>query len=261
MPINNNYIKHHIFTELPKYTSFYENLSNSIFGFLTIGTKALCNLDSYVYSSIQGTLESINDILLKLRINDAYALLRKYYDSIIINIYTNLYLEDNFSLENFIVDKIDKWRSGKEQLPEYRIMSDYIRKSNILSKINGLLYKDQRYKNIRKRCNDHTHYNFYKNVLLNDNKIHLPIRESALNEFSIDLTDIFVLHFSYLFYLNGHYMMSRDYIDSLECGLKPEEGSQYYVAPFIQEIFDAVIKKHRMDLATVIKSNTLMMLE
>ena len=41
--------------------------------------------------------------------NDAYTLLRKYYDAAIINIYTNLYLEDNFSIENFVVDKIENW--------------------------------------------------------------------------------------------------------------------------------------------------------
>jgi len=56
-------------------------------------------------------------------------------------------------------------------------------------------------------------------------------------------------------------MMSRDYGDSMDCGLTPEEGSQYYVAPFIQEVFDTVIKKNRLDLATMIKTKTSMLLE
>jgi len=55
-------------------------------------------------------------------------------------------------------------------------------------------------------------------------------------------------------------MMSSDYIDSLECGITPEEGSQYYVAPFVQKIFNDVIKKNRSDLAKIIKSNTSMKL-
>ncbi|HAT4339443.1 TPA: hypothetical protein I9094_001708 [Clostridium perfringens] len=29
--------------------------------------------------------------------------------------------------------------------------------------------------------------------------------------------------------------MSTDYVDSLEIGLNPQEGSQYWVAPFITE--------------------------
>jgi hypothetical protein len=130
-----------------------------------------------------------------------------------------------------------------------------------LKEINDLLYKDDRYKKIRDRCNDHTHYNFYKNVLLNDNEIYLKNRISVLNVFSKDLEQIFILHISYLFYLNGHYMMSSDYVDSLDCGLTPEEDSQYFVAPFVQKVFDAVIKKNRMDLAEAIKSKTLMKLE
>jgi len=55
--------------------------------------------------------------------------------------------------------------------------------------------------------------------------------------------------------------MSSDYIDSMDLGFTPEEGSQYFVAPFIQEIFDKVIKKNRMDLAIAIKNNTAMKLE
>jgi len=261
MTIDNTYKEHHVFTQLSEYADFYKSLAFSIFGFITQGTKAICNIDSYVYSSIQGTLESIKDILIKGRINDSYALLRKYYDSIIINIYSNLYLNENYSLENFVVKKIDNWLKGKEQLPEYRIMSQYVRSSKKLSKINKLLYKDKTYKKIRDRCNDHTHYNFYQNVLLNDNEIYLENRLESLNTFSKDLENIFVLHFSYLFYLNDHYMMSSDYVDSLECGLTPEEGSQYFVASFVQKVFDTVIKKNRMDLAEEIKSKTSMKLE
>jgi len=255
------YKEHPVFEQLSDYAEFYKDLANIVMGWVTQGTTSIINIDTYVYSSIQGTLESINDILIKGRINDAYALLRKYYDSAIINIYTNLYLDENFSIENFVVNKINDWLHGKEQLPEYRVMSNYIRKSEKLAEINELLNKDNRYKEIRDRCNDHTHYNFYKNLLLNDNEIYLENRIAVLNVFSKDLENLFVLHLSYLFYLKDQYMMSSDYVDSLDLGLTPEEGSQYFVARFIQEIFDKVIKKNRMDLAIEIKSHTAMKLE
>ena len=200
-------------------------------------------------------------VLIQGRINDSYALLRKYYDVAIINIYSDLYLDDHFSLENFVVDKINNWLQGKERLPEYRVMSQYIRESSKLAKINRLIFKDKTYKELRERCNNHTHYNFYYNLLLNDNEIYLRNRMAILNIFSRDLENIFILHLSYLFYLQDHYMMSSDYVDSLDLGLTPEEGSQYYVAPFIQEIFDTVIKKSRLDLATEIKAKTSMLLK
>ena len=140
-------------------------------------------------------------------------------------------------------------------------MSQYIRKSEKLSEINDLLHKDETYKNIRNRCNDHTHYNFYQNMLDNDNEIYLKNRLQLLNFFSKDLENIFILHFSYIFYLNDHYMMSSDYIDSLDCGMAPEEDSQYWVAPFIQKIFEEVIRRNRIDLVEKIKNKTAMALK
>jgi hypothetical protein len=254
------YKTHQVFDQLSEYAEFYKNLSFSVMGFISQGTKSVLNIDTYVYSSIQGTLESIKNILFQGHINDSYALLRKYYDAAIINIYSDLYLDDHISLENFVVDKIDAWLQGKEKLPEYRVMSRYIRASTKLAKINDLIYKDNTYKILRDRCNDHTHYNFYYRILLNNSEIYLKRRMAIVDTFSKDLENILILHLSYLFYLNPHYMMSSDYVDSLDCGQTPEEGSQYNVAPFVQDIFDSVIKKSRKDLAIEIKSGTPMLL-
>ncbi|HVP41257.1 MAG TPA: hypothetical protein VMS95_04825, partial [Candidatus Krumholzibacteriaceae bacterium] len=124
-----------------------------------------------------------------------------------------------------MVEKINNWIKGKEQLPEIRSMNNYIKNSEKVTNIYKLLHKDNRYSELRNRCNDHTHYNFYYNVLLNDNKIFLRNRIAILNRFSEDLENIVILHLSYLFYINGHYMMSSDYVDSLDCGLTPEPDS------------------------------------
>jgi len=53
-------------------------------------------------------------------------------------------------------------------------------------------------------------------------------------------------------------MMSTYYMDCIEEGMTPEEGSQYWVAPFIQEVFDKIIKVKRQDIAEEIKGKTLM---
>jgi hypothetical protein len=232
----------------------------SVFPFVSPGTRAICNIDTYTYSSIQGTVESIRATLVTGRINDSYALLRKYYDSAIINVYSNLYLKDNFSIENFVVEKINNWLAGKETLPEYRIISQYIRASQTLKPINDLLYGDDRYNHIRKRCNDHTHYNFFHNVMLNDNEIYIENRDSWLDRLRDDVRDVFVLHLGYICFLNDHYMMSSDHMDALECNMEPDENSQYWVAPFIQDIFDKVITPVRPDITAAIKANSAMQL-
>jgi hypothetical protein len=258
MPTDKEYESHSAFADLDHYIGFYKSLAHSVFPFATMGTKAICNIDSYVYSSIQGTLDSIRAILGYGRINDAYALLRKYYDSVMINIYSNLYLEDNFSIDNFVVEQIDNWHKGKAKLPEYRIMSQYIRSSTKVAPITALVFADDRYKHLRDRCNDHTHYNFYRNVLLNDSEIVLPYRIQALEQFSTDVRDVLILHLAHLFFINGHYMMSSDHLDCLECGMTPEPDSQYWVAPFVQDAFDQILVKHRPDIAATVKQHTSM---
>ncbi len=255
------YVEHPVFEQLSEYAQFYDSLSFSIMSFVPMGTQGILNFDTYIFSSMQGTLESIRDILIKGRMNDAYALLRKYYDAATINIYTNLYLDDHFNIDNFVVEKIDNWLKAKEQLPRIQIMNSYIQKSEKVAGIYKLIQKDKRYSELRNRCNDHTHYNFYYNMVLNDNQVNLNNRIDILNRFAKDLENIFIYHFSYLFYLKDNYMMGSDYLDCLDVGIQPEPDSQYLVAPFVQEIFDKVIKKNRMDLALELRKSTAMKLE
>ena len=46
--------------------------------------------------------------------------------------------------------------------------------------------------------------------------------------------------------------------DHLDVGIKPDEDLLYEVAPFIQDVFDRIIKKKRPDIADEIKKNTSM---
>jgi hypothetical protein len=171
-----------------------------------------------------------------------------------------LYLKDNFSVESFIVGKINNWIQGVEKLPEYRVMSQYIGTSKTLNPINEVLNNDDRYKHIRNRCNDHTHYNLYRHAMLNDNDIYINNRDKWIDLISGDIQDLFILHLGYIFFLNDHYMMSSDYIDALECNMQPEENSQYWVAPFIQKVFDKIITPRRPDITVAIKTKTTMQL-
>ena len=146
-------------------------------------------------------------------------------------------------------------------LADTRTISDYIRKHKKVEDLNNLLYRDKRYSIIRERCNDNAHYNFYKNVLLNDDKIVNPGREKAMRHLSEDISQLMIYHLSYLFYINEHYMMSSDYRDYLDVGETPPKDSQYWVATFIQNIFNDLIKTFRPDIANLIKDKTSMHLE
>ena len=91
--------------------------------------------------------------------------------------------------------------------------------------------------------------------------MHLRNRIIRLDDFLKDFENIFILHTASLFYINNHYMMSSDYIDALELGFKPEDESQYWIAPFIQSHFTNYIDKKRPDLSALIKNDTEMQLE
>jgi hypothetical protein len=67
-------------------------------------------------------------------------------------------------------------------------------------------------------------------------------RDVFLSKIQTVLSTLFELHLSFLFSLNPHYLTSSDYRDCLEMGMTPPEGSEYWIAPFAQEIFDTYIK-------------------
>jgi hypothetical protein len=252
---------HSIFSDIDYYTTFYESFSDSVLSFRTNGTTAILNMDTYVYMSIKGTLESISLVLKNGKLNDAYALLRKYYDSVIINTYTNQYINDNACLSTIYVEKINNWLHGKSPLPRMQAMTKYLNKADNLSELNALINIDSTYEKIRNRCNDHMHYNFFELILLNEGKVFVKNRLTYIDQLSHDLKNIFIMHLAYIFLINQHYMGSSDYVDHLEFGQTPPDNCQYWVAPFVQEAVDKLIKVSRPDIASLLINNTDMHIE
>ena len=255
---DSKYVNHKIFEELIYYAKFYESLSNSIMGFSTKGTTAIVNMDTYVFMSMRGAIESINLVLKNGNLNDAYALLRKYYDSVIINAYTNLYINQNVGKSDVYITKINDWLYGKKKLPEITKMTKYLNDASLLFELNKLLSLEERYKGIRKRCNDNIHYNFFSLLLLNDGRVYAKDRFQHLEQLRNDIRDIFILNIAYILIINEHYMVSSDYVDHLDCGISPPENSQYWVATFIQEMVDKVLSEERLDILELLKSSTKM---
>ncbi len=254
-----DYQQHKVFKQIDEYLEFYNALSFSMMNWMAGGTRAI-NFETYIFSSLEGTLQSIKAILENGRINDAFALLRKYYDGIIIHTYASQYLQDKFCIEEIIVKKIDDWLNGSQKIPAFKEMNEYIKKSEKLSAVNELLYADDKYNKIRVRCNSHVHYNFFQFMFLNDAEVYNDDRVLYLDMLSQDLKHIFIMHFIYTFTINDHYMSSSDYLDHLEMGHTPQDGLQYLVAPFIQDTFTNIIQKYRPDLARIMKGTTVMQL-
>lgn len=252
------YKKHSIHSDLKYYAKFYEMLSDSVMSYVNVGTSTIMNMDTYVFMSIKCTIESIALVLQDGKVNDAYALLRKYNDAVIINAYTNLYLQDNAGRDGYYIEEINSWLKGCKPLPRIQKMDKYLVDSNRISDLSRLLSIDSRYELIRDRCNDNVHYNSFSLLVMNEGQVYMQERIKVLSQLQQDIKEIFALNISYMFIISPHYMCSSDYIDFLECGMEPPHGSQDWVADFIQEAIDIVLKPTRYDVYSLLKEKTSM---
>ena len=240
-----DYLKHKVFDDLKYMMEFYDSLSCSCFSFVASGTKGIVNYASNVYSAIEGTLDSITTLLTKGRINDAYTLIRKLFDDILLEIYMDVTLKDKFSLDNYIVEEVNEWIQGKHRIPKSEKILKYLKTSERTRDLYPLFGWDTYLKKNRELLDDSVHSNRYHLMLLNCNRAYIANRERHLKNCEIVLNQLFLLHLSFIFHLNPQYLMAFDYIYYMDEGLTPPEGSEAWIASFAQDAFDKVIKPHK----------------
>ena len=251
-----DYQSHKIFPLLDSFVEYYSAVYMLGPDFLTDGVLAgLLNIDKVVCSSLAGTLDSVRMVLKEGRLNDAYALLRKYHDGVIVAIYINVYIAENFTIDNYVIDKIQNWVNNKQKLPSSEEMLKLIRKHKPLEDLEVLFDFDGVYSKIRRLTNGNTHYNKLYYVWLNNNMIYNPKRLMELDNLYDCTLHLFILHFAYMYSLNPHYMMSSDYVDALDLGEQPEDGSQYWVATYVKDVFYKYIVTRRPDVAVYMKTH------
>ena len=239
------YLKHKVFDDLKSMMQFYDSISMSCYSFISRGTQGIINYASYVYTAIEGTLDSISTLLAKGRINDAYTLIRKLFDDILLEIYMDVTLKDKFSLDNLIVEEVNKWIEGRHRIPKTGKILNFLEKSEKTKELYPLLGWDTYLKNIRELLDDSVHSNRFHLMLLNCNNVYIEDRERHIKNCEIVLNQLFLLHLSFIFHLNPQYLMASNYMDYMEMGMTPPEGCENWIAQFAQEAFDKIIKPHK----------------
>ncbi len=267
-----DYYNHRIFTLLSDLESFYELLSDNSLGHADglLLTQKL-SIVNKIYASMQGSIESIKILVYIGRLNDAFALARKYYDAVTTDIYQsiltkkeeNSFLEDNKNLKDLWNNSVVRaWTYAQQHLYDSPSRNNkgqvrtYEDINNALKGLNDNLFKiitDIKSKERKKICNDNMHYNSWDNFVLNvnesfDNKIKIK----ALDDLFENLQIALCYHFAYIYILHPEYYSSSDYIEALEMGVVPETDSQYWVAPIVQVIFDKYIKTYNQELSEFI---------
>lgn len=276
------YTSNPVFNTTSELIEFYDFLS---FNSLTccdgvLITKNILSISNPIFSSIKGTIESIGVLLKNGRINDSFALIRKYEDAVLTSIYIMQLIENesekfNTDLVNdkldyeFFSNKINTWiTSFKYSLKANELNIGKISQLESLNKIfkiqtskdksKGKLETSElaKYTN-RQFCNNNVHYNSLRYFIWNDNQYFDSngVRLSLLDKANKAISNIFTFHLSYIFFLKPEYLVSSDYIDNLDMGKTPEEGSQHYISSISQEMFNKYIKSNK-DLSKYLLENT-----
>ena len=274
--VSAEYIGHPIFQELDTCISAFKTLSDLATRFLSATQPFVGSLDSYFFDSLEGTIESIKTVLLAGRFADAYALLRRFNETGLVQLNVAVKLEARrnsltASLSNDVqidseeflwalkealeegmsVKEIDKWVVGENPLT-----TDAPSKSGSATILDvHPLFDRKTFTQILNRCNDHVHINFLR-TLRSNAKMNEQGKLAALEQFSKDFRFLFARYAAYTFTIHPVYMASSDYIDAFDCGQTPIEGSQQWVAPIVQEVLDVVVTPYHAHVTEFLRTTT-----
>lgn len=214
------------------------------FGFLSFGRDfVLCGKNTFslqmVVTSCELTAGSVISCCESGCMADAYSMLRKYRDDMFFYLYVVVYdtynkLENNSKLVAQMEKNIERWVNNNldnlyigdilmaiGQSPRAK---DAVRKYKLKS------YFDT----IGNRLNNYVHSN---GVLFYNRNVNAYQGDHLQKQMQELLKDMRFITITFLFLLtlsSPLSIMSTDYIDSLDCGLMPTEGSEYWVAPFVE---------------------------
>lgn len=121
----------------------------------------------------------------------------------------------------------------------------YLMENEHINKIVSEHKLQETWDNIGKNLNKYVHGNGKIYSQLNYVNLDSKTIDKIFNDITFKLSYIVSVFVVLLILVKPHIIPSIEYIDALELGLQPVEGSQYNIAPFIKEFIDTqVIKLH-----------------
>lgn len=268
------YTSHKVFDRLFAIQNFYDSIYNTSLGFCEAPyTIRNISTQNVLFPSIRGTIESISLLLKNGHINDAFALIRKYSDVIVIDTYNSIIIKEGNeqflnggSCENLANNKVSKWIKSKSPLMEEHPKREFQKIAKTFPKLIEILNlnpKDENsiYKKIRDLSNDNMHYNSFCVLFWNDPdylKHNRDIALKLLNNAYSYMTFLSSMHFAFIYESHPHYFMACDYVLSLEMEEQPPSGSQYWIAASLQDFFTNVVYSYNKNLGEYLISLNLM---
>lgn len=258
----------------------YDVLSTNMFSSWEIlrGKKSVYPLAADTMMSVQNTLKSIRFCLKNGAISDANVLIRKYRDDLLQYLFVLKVVKESenaapkFSIESIVeisdkdlIDAINRFMplgddpDDKIRLSEAwanstlsgekkrRVFFDASKYENNLSQDDKIKYIFDSFQNWGSSgdlLNNYVHTNGIQYLRDNYNPDHRDINTKKSLDTIVLITNVFLCILSIL---DSRYFMSSDYIDYLEVGEVPPEGSQYWVASCILNYFGDNLDTNMLD--------------
>jgi len=237
----------HLDESLAELRDFLNQLGYLAFGRDMLVFRRIGPVDgSVILGSATRTMESIRYCCLNANFADAYSLLRKYRDDLLYYVFL-FAVSDDCDLMQFV--NIDELKDEEKKILDWvhnqqkdlhisYVLQVIASRPSVGAAVKKFNLKDS-FINLGDKLNDYVHSNgrsFY-----NESYERLSIRKEIKDkceEFCEAATYITVVFIFLSVLINPLYIMSSDYVDYLDCGEIPPEGSQYWVAPFVLEFMN-----------------------
>lgn len=117
------------------------------------------------------------------------------------------------------------------------------------------LYFESLWLTIDRRLNNYVHANGSKYITSNLPHYNYTRREDITIQLISSLKDFMIIFVSLMILIKPNYIQSCDYVDYLDMGETPPEGSQYWISPIIQSFIDTDIVRISPSLKQFLKDN------
>ena len=250
-------------TDIESVIKIYKSISdlNTITGrlYMIMTPNRSCLLGNELLDSTVMTLKNIKSCMANGGLSDAYTLLRKVRDESLLFLYFLTIVKAHYSkrveINEQIKDLFD-WYDSKISFTKNEDIFNYIRGYQNVKSVLSELKLDSEWETLRVKLNDYVHTKGRQNAFSNYSQIY--DYEIGFDEFSDDIKYVAVSFICILLMIDSTIIMSTDYIDHLEMNMTPPEGTQYKVAPVVQDFINIYLKSYNNELVSLIKETSVM---
>ncbi|MEN6634714.1 MAG: hypothetical protein ABFC56_02560 [Clostridiaceae bacterium] len=191
---------------------------------------------------ISSSSQTLNNMILCCEVGsfgDAYTLLRKLRDNLFFYLYileasnsTDILSETEMNKHEL---NIKRWLQNELSGLYFRNILQFLSDSNSLNPAIEKYSLEEAINKINGTLNNYVHSNGAE-FLNHPVGYHFNKDTKAFSDELYSIAELIIVSFLFfLILLQGNLISSTDYVDSLDCQQEPEEGSQYWVAPFVKE--------------------------